>query len=153
MSELASLIEELRSIESGDAWHGPALLESLEGLTAQQAAAKPLAQGHSIWEIVLHIAGWENVFRRRLEGEGQAAEPEAGDFPSVGSSEEEWSDSLASLRAEHAKLLEVVSGMTDETLEKNVAHRDYSVRFLLNGIVRHHVYHAGQIGILRKAFV
>ena len=83
MSELAAIIEELKSIHAGDAWHGPSLREALSGLTAAQAAAKPLAGAHSIWEIASHIAGWENVFRRRLTGDRTAKEPEAGDFPAI----------------------------------------------------------------------
>jgi uncharacterized damage-inducible protein DinB len=154
MSELTSILGELKEIHGGNAWHGPSLLESLVGLTARQAAAKPIANAHSIWEIVSHIAGWEDVFRRRLEGEGQATEPEAGDFPSATeASEEAWTEALDYLESGHAKLLKVVSGLSEEALETNVASRDYSVRFLLRGIVRHHVYHAGQIALLRKAVV
>jgi uncharacterized damage-inducible protein DinB len=154
MSELATIIKELKSIHAGNAWHGPSLREALDGLTAAQAAAKPVANAHSIWEIVLHITGWENVFRRRLEGDPNAKEPEAGDFPAIDTpSEQAWRNSLASLEAEHEELLKVVSGLPKEHLGENVAHRDYSVRFLLHGIVCHHVYHTGQIALLRKAFV
>jgi len=35
-------------------------------VTAEQAAAKPLANAHSIWELTLHVAAWEGVFIRRL---------------------------------------------------------------------------------------
>ena len=30
--------------------------------------ARPLSDAHNIWEIVLHIATWEDVVRRRLQG-------------------------------------------------------------------------------------
>jgi uncharacterized damage-inducible protein DinB len=154
MSEIAFIIEELKSIHAGDAWHGPSLREVLSGLTAAQAAAKPLVSAHSIWEIVSHIAGWENVFRRRLEGDADAKEPEAGDFPAIDTpSEQAWRNSLASLEAEHEELLKVVSELREQHLGENIAHRDYSVRFLLHAIVRHHVYHTGQIALVRKAFV
>lgn len=49
------------------------------------------------------------------------------------------------------ELLKVISQLSDEILETNVAQRDYTVRFLLRGIIRHHVYHAGQVAVLRKA--
>jgi uncharacterized damage-inducible protein DinB len=150
MSELTAVIEELKSIQLGDPWHGPSLHQALEGLTAEQAAAKPLANAHSIWEIVSHIAGWESVFRRRLEGQ-QTTEPEAGDFPSVKVSDQGWIEALTMLETEHEKLLKVISGLSEESLGKNVPHQDYSVRFLLHGLVRHHVYHSGQIALLRKA--
>jgi hypothetical protein len=31
-----------------------------------------------------------------------------------------------------------------------VAGRDYTVRFMVRGAIRHAVYHSGQIGLLRK---
>ena len=153
MSELAAIIEELRDIHGGNAWHGPSLHESLEGLTPDQAAARPISEAHSIWEIVSHIAGWENIFRRRLEGDGNAREPEVGDFPAVAEiSDQAWRGALANLETEHDRLLQVVSHLTIEKLDTNVAQRDYTVRYLLHAIIRHHVYHAGQVALLRKAF-
>lgn len=152
MSELASIIDDFRRVNDGDAWHGPSLREALAGIGAEQAAAKPIPNAHSIWELVSHITGWENIFRRRLEGETNATEPEAGDFPAVAeASEQAWKESLADLETEHEKLLSAVSRLTEEGLGKNVAHHDYSVRFFLSGVLRHYVYHTGQIAILAKA--
>jgi|SRR5215813_13702731 len=152
MSELAAIVEELKDIHSENAWHGPSLHDALEGVTAEQAARKPIGNAHSIWEIVLHITGWENVFRRRLEGDGKAKEPEAGDFPPVKEPHERaWRDTLAGLETEHQQLLKVITGLSEDQLGANIAHKDYSVRYLLHGIIRHHVYHAGQISLLKKA--
>src|SRR5262245_2958436 len=90
MSYIQMIIDDLNNIHDGDAWHGPSLKEILSGVTADQAAAKPLAKAHSIWELTAHIAAWEGVFIHRLAGE-QVKEPEEGDFPSVTeASEEAW---------------------------------------------------------------
>jgi uncharacterized damage-inducible protein DinB len=152
MSELDSIVDEMQKIHDGDAWHGPALRESLAGLSPQQAAARPIASAHSIWEIVRHITVWERVFHRRLGGE-PVSEPEEGDFPQPGEINEDlWMNTLAELDAEHEKLLNVVRNLTDAGLERKVVNRDYNVRFQLHAIVRHHVYHAGQIALLRKSF-
>ncbi len=152
MSELAHIIDELREIHAGNAWHGPALRESLTGVSAKDATVRVVPNAHCIWEIVCHITGWENVFRRRLQGE-TAAEPESGDFPQPTEIDDRiWNDDLANLDSEHEKLLQLLEKFTDSSLDQNVPQRDYTVRFLLHGIIRHHVYHAGQIGLLRKAF-
>jgi uncharacterized damage-inducible protein DinB len=152
MSRSASIIEELKNIHDGDAWHGASLMESLAGITPQQAARRMVGKAHSIWEIVEHISGWESVFCRRLEGQ-QINEPEAGDFPPVLEvSQQAWEKTLANLAKVHARLLSVVSEITDAMLEKPVANQAYSVGFLLRSLIRHHVYHAGQIALLRKAF-
>ena len=69
MTEIDRILDQLKRAFEGHAWHGPSLKELLNGVTAQQAHARPLANAHSIWELVQHIAVWEDVGRRRLGGE------------------------------------------------------------------------------------
>jgi uncharacterized damage-inducible protein DinB len=151
MSEIQATIDQLREIHDGDAWHGPALKEILTGVTAAQAAARPLPHAHSIWELVLHIAAWEKVFSTRLAGRPMD-EPEEGDFPPVtDASEEAWQKTLAKLDETHRRLIETIAGLTDRgATGATIAGKD-TVAHLLRGIVRHHVYHAGQIMLLKKA--
>ena len=52
--ELTRLEEQLRRVFEGEAWHGPAVLEVLAGVSVEAAAAHPIPGSHSIWEIVLH---------------------------------------------------------------------------------------------------
>jgi uncharacterized damage-inducible protein DinB len=152
MSEMTNILDELRRIHDKDAWHGAALKESLADVTAEQAAARPVKGAHSIWEIVRHITVWENVFRLRLEGH-PVAEPEEGDFPPVEDiSQEAWAEALRQLNGCHERLLQTVAGLDDSVLPEKVPGKDYSTRFLLDGVVRHHVYHAGQIALLKKSF-
>lgn len=151
MSEIATIIDELKNIHDGDAWHGPSLKEALTDVTPQRAAARPVDNAHSIWEIVSHIKAWENVWRIRLEGH-QATEPEEGDFPPVQEvSEQAWAQSLAELDAGHKRLLGVISELSESVLGETVVGAEYSIRFLLRGVIRHHIYHAGQIALLKKA--
>jgi uncharacterized damage-inducible protein DinB len=83
MTEIERILDQLRRAYEGEAWHGPSVREAIAGVTAAQAHARPLANGHSIWELVHHIAVWEDVGRRRLGGDRAAIEisgPE--DWPS-----------------------------------------------------------------------
>src|SRR5918997_835832 len=64
----------------GGAWHGPAVLELLDGVTAAQAHARPIAGAHSIWELVLHLAGTYGLVLRRIEGDGRPLRPDE-DWP------------------------------------------------------------------------
>jgi uncharacterized damage-inducible protein DinB len=149
-SEITSILDELKKINEGNAWHGPALREILAGVTAEQAAARPIPNAHTIWELVLHITAWENVFFRRLEG-NPIEEPEEGDFPPVdGTDSVAWGQAIAKLESTHERLIKAVSGFSDSDLAKKVAGKDYSVGFMLRGIAMHHVYHAGQIALLKR---
>src|SRR4051812_41732467 len=97
MSVVARIATEYWKSYNGDAWHGPALREALEGVTAEQAAAKPVPGAHSIWELTTHVSGWTDAIRRRLDGE-QKTVPHEGDFPETGeATEEAWAAVLAKL--------------------------------------------------------
>ena len=80
MTEIPRIADQLNRAFEGEAWHGPAVMDILEGITPQQAAARPFNGTHSIWDIVLHIAAWERACRRRLGGE-RAQLPDAGTGP------------------------------------------------------------------------
>ena len=150
MSVVQTIIDDLKNIHDGEAWHGPSLKDILSGVTAEQAAARPIANAHSIWELILHIAGCEDEFMRRLGGM-QINEPEEGDFPVVAdTSEEAWRRTLARFDETHRGLIEAISALTDERLSETVAGKDYTVEYMLHGLTRHHVYHAGQIALLKK---
>lgn len=153
MSEVENILDQLQRVYDGQAVHGPALREPLADLSPEQAAARPLPRTHSIWELVLHLAAWNIVFSRRLEGQ-LADEPEAGDFPPIGeTSREGWAAALEELDQSHQRLLARVSALSSERLQEMTPGRDYSIRFMLEMVIRHYVYHTGQISLLRKAFV
>ena len=153
MSEVENILDQLKRVYDGQAVHGPSLRESLADLSAEQAAAQPLPRAHNIWELVLHLAAWNNVFSRRLEGH-EADEPEVGDFPPTNEiSREGWAAALKELHQAHQRLLALVAALSVARLQEITPGRDYSLRFMLEMIIRHYVYHTGQIALLRKAFV
>ena len=151
MEEVARIKGQLKRAFEGTAWHGPSLMELLDGVTAATASAKPLPTAHSIWEIVLHIATWEDVVRRRCEGE--IVEPSTEeDWPLVdGTSEEAWAAALELLTSGHQRLRSAVTGLTDSRLNDTAPGCEYNVYFMLHGVIQHDLYHAGQIALLKKA--
>jgi len=154
MPEATRIADQLRRAFDGEAWHGDALLEILEGVTAAQAAARPIASAHTIWELVLHIAAWDGAALRRLGG----AAIELGDeenFPPVPDvSDAAWHRATAQLRNTNQDLVAAVVDLPDARLfemvpGKHGAH--YTFYYMLHGVVQHELYHAGQIALLKKA--
>ena len=151
MDEVRRLSDQLKRSYEGHAWHGPALRELLDGVSAQAAAARPVAGAHSIWELVLHVAAWEDAARRILDGEEIGDMPEAQNFPPAAAvSDHAWHEALGHLESVHRALVEDVHDLTDEELMQEVPSRKYTVYFLLHGVVQHNLYHAGQIALLKK---
>jgi len=151
MTEIERIEDQLKRAFEGEAWHGPAVLESLEGLTANQAAARPIPDAHTIWEIVLHISAWENAGYRRLSGD-RAQLPVEEDWPSVeDTSDEEWMRTKAALQRRHHELRATIRRVDEERLDQPILEGLSSVYVTLHGVIQHDLYHTGQIAVLRKA--
>jgi uncharacterized damage-inducible protein DinB len=153
-SETLRIADQLRRAFEGEAWHGPALLEILRGVTATGAAARPLARSHGIWEIVRHIAGWDDVARRRMDGAVVQPTPEE-DWPALtDTSDDAWPKTLDHLKQTHDALIRAVTAFSDSRLLAKVPGKDpefYTFYYMLHGIVQHELYHAGQIALLKRA--
>jgi uncharacterized damage-inducible protein DinB len=151
MSEISFIVDQLKRAFDGEAWHGPALMEVLNGTDARTAASHPLGQAHSIWELVLHLSAWEHVVTRRIHGETLTLSDDQN-FGHVGAqTEEAWQEALRNLRRNHSDLVDTVSKMSPPRLDEKVPGKDYDMRFMLTGAVQHAAYHGGQIALLKRA--
>lgn len=153
MSEVKRLRVLLRTLYRGRAWHGPAIRELLDGVSAETAAAHPIPGSHSIWELVLHMTYWRRVAAEALaDGPVDEHPPAAADWPAVGDpTPEAWQGALDALEASQRSLLDRLKSLPEERLAEPVADRGYSFYFLLHGVLQHDLYHGGQIALLKKA--
>ena len=151
MSQMDMVVNELKRSFDGEAWHGPALMEIVDGIDARTAAARPLAQAHSIWELVLHIAAWEDVVTRRIHGEACTLTDEQNFGHVERVNDSSWEQAVKNLRDKHARLLETVSALPESRLHDQVPGKDYHLLFMLLGTVQHAAYHGGQIALLKRA--
>lgn len=150
--ETERLEEQLRRSFESDAWHGPAVLEVLAGVTAEQAAARPVAGVHSIWELVLHLAGTYRLVLRRLGGDGTQISPDDDWPPIPAATSENWRDAVDALRRLNQDLRRAVQAFAPDRLDAPlVAEPPYTAYTQFIGITQHDLYHAGQIAMLKRA--
>jgi uncharacterized damage-inducible protein DinB len=151
MSEIERIGDQIKRAFEAEAWHGPSVREVLEGITAEQAARKPIPEAHSIWELVLHMATWKDVVTRRMGGEKITEVPPEEDFPAVRATDERsWKQALERLEAAHQRLVAALAAIRDDQLDDPPPNGPTARYRLLHGIVQHDLYHAGQIAVLRK---
>jgi len=151
MSEIARILDLLSRAYERDAWHGPAVLEILEGVDATQAASRPLTPAHSILELTLHMAVWKDVVRRRLQGESWEPKPEENWISAAGNTAANWAAARATLDASHRALTEAVAAFPEAALDRPPTPDGRRTAYLLiHGVIQHDLYHAGQIALLKK---
>jgi uncharacterized damage-inducible protein DinB len=152
VSEVERILEQLRRSHEGGAWHGPSLLEVVDGVDAATASRRSVDGAHTILDICLHVAAWEKEAIARLEGRGREDLPKEEDWPagSGTGNTNEWEEAVESLESGHRSLAAAIRTLDDERLHDAVPGRPGDVYSLLHGIVQHNLYHAGQIAILKK---
>ena len=151
-TEVNRLDEQLRRALEGEAWHGPAVLELLAGVSAAHAASHPIAGAHSIWELVLHLVSDYELVLRRLAGDGRPLTA-AEDWPECPApTEENWRQTVQELKRLNEKLRQAVRDFPDERLDDPlVPETPYTAYTQFIGVTQHNLYHAGQIALLKRA--
>ena len=151
VSRLANHIE--RTLD-GPMWHGPALLELLNGVSPADAGAHPVTGAHSIWELVLHMAVWAEIVRLRLTGQALESPPPSEDWPEPAAAGiQSWTATIARLDKSYRDLARAVGGLSpaDLAVSLTTAHTRHTMGDMLHGVIEHGVYHGGQIAILKRA--
>ena len=144
---VSAIIRHFDSILEGPNGDYPAVLESLAGLTGQQAAWKPSPEATSIGQIVDHLAAFKEWQLEMLE-KGQASAPAwtepAGD-------ELAWQASVAHLKDAHRRHKAALAQLTDERL-LNYPVPELSrtlLELILSSGSVHEAHHSGAMSYLR----
>ena len=152
MRNRALLIEPLDEVYRGPAWHGPSVREALRGVTAAQAAASPVPERNSIWDLVLHLAHGRHLLIERLldttlDFPRQIREP-WWPVRHPDTSEEAWARDLSLLDEYHVKLVDAIAQASDAQLARVPDGADQDLARQLLGMAVHDAYHAGQIRLI-----
>lgn len=141
------LLDQLNRAFGGEAWHGPALRNLLDGVTETQAKARPIRDGHSILELVVHVGTWIDVVARRVAGQvvDSNSVPDWADVTKT-----TWKGAIEELERAESRLSDAVARLSSEDLDKPVPGEKRSMYGEIMGALQHNVYHAGQIAILKK---
>jgi len=163
-AEVRQLLAVIDGAYDRRSWHGTNLRGSIRGLTARQAAWRPVGSDprvrhggqtppHNIWELVVHAAYWKYAALRRLTGARRGSFPLKGSnwFARDGAIDERaWRDDVVLLDRMHRSLREAIAGLSAADLDRTPAGSTASMFALLSGIAAHDLYHAGQIQLLKR---
>lgn len=147
MREIERILDQLNRSWGGPSWTGVDIQPLLDGITDDQARAHPLPNAHSILELAAHMTTWMNAVASRLGGDTRELTPEE-DWRDV--TQLTWPDAIAEMENAQSHLSDVIARLTPDDLDKKVAGRKYTIYVMLHGVIQHNLYHAGQIGLLKK---
>jgi hypothetical protein len=151
MNELERIAKQMRQAVEGDAWHGPSLLELLADVHVATAMARPIRGAHTIWEIVLHLAGTQDLTLRRLRGDATPLADEEDWPPVIKANEQAWLATVDAYFAGEKHLREAIEQFEPDRLGEPLIEGGSSAYNNFHGYVQHILYHAGQIAILKHA--
>ena len=150
-----SNVDALRIILS-DVLHGKYAhidpIKALKGLTPDVARKKPAAGAQSIWELLFHMAYWQEIVLLAYSGNEEAAR-KANDKASWPTSDDmkrddEWSHLVERFKTGLGKL---VRSSKEDDLEKTLEiWGDAPLYYNLLVEIAHNSYHLGQIVAVRK---
>ncbi len=154
--EVTQLLAVIDQAYDRQSWHGTNLRGSIRRVTAAQAAWRPAARRHNIWEIVVHAAYWKYAAARRFTGRARGSFPLKGSnwFPRpldpAHAGDTDWRADVALLDQMHTTLREAVTALPVKELARTPAGSKVSNFALVSGIAAHDLYHAGQIQLLKR---
>ena|SRR5258708_231601 len=151
MSERTRILDLLDRAHRADAWHGPSLLETLAGVSAPLASKRAFKSGHTIWELVDHVASWNEIVAERVAGKPPVITPERNFPPTPKPTPANWKATLRRLGRSHVKFRKAVAAFPEAKLGRLRPKVKHTWNVLIHGQIQHGLYHAGQIAMLRRA--
>jgi hypothetical protein len=154
--EITQLLAIIDQAYHKPSWHGTNLRGSIRRVTLAQAAWRPGAGRHNIWEIVVHAAYWKYAATRRFTGEARGSFPLTGSnwfvrpIESAASVDKSWRADVDLLDTMHDALRAAAMRLSVKELYRTPPGKKVSNFALLSGAAAHDLYHAGQIQLLKR---
>ena len=150
--ELESIIRNLENTLDGTPWYGRPVYALLREVDPSIVYKKPSPNSHSLADLLYHMLTWAEFTLKRIEKDNsQDLETfEKVDWREIDPAVYDWDEGLAALIATHQQIIAHLQTKDDFFLSETVDYRQYNFRFLLNGLIQHNIYHAGQIAYAMK---
>lgn len=150
--EVQSIIRNLENTLDGQPWFGRPLYALLREVDPAIAFKRLSENSHSLIELLYHMLTWAEFTLKRIEKDDRFDLDafEKLDWRTIDPTVHDWDDTLAAFIATHQLIVALLQTKDDPFLKEIVDYRPYNFRFLLNGLIQHNIYHAGQIAYLHK---
>lgn len=149
---IQKIIHRFEDLLQGDPWFGAAVYDMLNDFPQAIAYRKAAENAHSPIDILYHMITWTEFTVRRLEQrtDGEPGYSEKIDWRPIDPKVHTWKKGVAELKKLNKQITGFLKKKDDAFLEEPVKYRTYTFNYLLNGLADHHIYHIGQIALLKN---
>lgn len=150
--EIQAIIRQIENVNSGQPWFGRAVYELLNEINEAKVNIKPNGKEHSLLELLWHMNTWAAFALAHLQNKSpeELIIIEENDWRVIDPEKHSWQKGIEELKSTHKKIAELLAQKNDDFLKDIVPNRKFNFRFMLNGLIQHNIYHAGQIAYLHK---
>ncbi|HEX9650513.1 MAG TPA: DinB family protein [Cyclobacteriaceae bacterium] len=146
--EFDRLVKLTGAVYDGEPWYGPSVKSILSDLTEDHRVLRT-GESHSINELIFHMVAWRNMIAQTLEGNNEYVVSDEENFKPH-ANKYSLKEATEALEMSQVLLLKALSTFDADKLQEKVPGKKYSYYQLIQGIIHHDVYHAGQISLLKK---
>lgn len=150
---IALLLSALDRAYDKKSWHGPVLKGVLRGVPLREAVYRPDPKRNSIHALIQHAAYWKFIVRRIVTGAFKEKFPRSHcnwPDPRKPVNAKQLAADLRLLDDEHQKLRAAVAAFPVKRLDKKTPRGAWTYGEMILGVAAHDLYHAGQIGLLKR---
>ena len=149
---ITAYIRILKNVTSGKNWVDETFEKKLSAVTEQDAFIRPIADLHSVAEIVSHLHEWRLSVLSILKGGTRTV---SMDSPANWRTNQEleplgWETLRRNFYESQEELLTLLESNEDSYLQQKSKRSGDPYEFYVSGMVEHDLYHLGQIGIVIK---
>ena len=150
--QLQKIIDQLKETLDGEPWFGNSVYNLLRDVSEDYASVKPNENSHSLVELIYHMYTWADFTLKRIRKEpiDDMDAFEKLDWREIDPMIHGWEEGLSVFIATNQELITLLETKDDSFLNEKVDYRDYDFQYLLNGLIHHNIYHAGQIAYVKK---
>lgn len=150
--EIQALVQRIENTQSGEPWFGRSILTLLSEIEPKKADVQKGGSSHSMLDIIWHMNTWAAFTLDRLKQEKtfDLKKAEELDWRNIDPKKDTWKKALTEYKNLHKDIVAVLHTKDDDFLLEIVDFRKYNFRYLINGLIEHNIYHAGQIALLNK---
>lgn len=130
--------------------------KKINSVSEEEVFTRPLPNMHSVAELVAHLTAWsDDTVLKIKKGTGQLRDDNEQNWPDNDSLKKiGWSPIIHNYHESLFQVIDLLKDKEDSFLKEKYYDQDFQGKFeysfAIDGLLHHHIYHLGQMGIVIK---